>query len=323
MALRDQPYIPLYVDDYLTDEKLNMCSASTQGVYIKILCILHKQTEYGKLLLKQKEKQDLNICLNFASKFAKILPFTVDVILPAIEELIEEEILIVDGDCIYQKRMVKDNYLSLIKAKNGSKGGIKTQEKNKEFAKAKNEANTVNEIEIDIDNSFTNSSNYTSPEKEKIEPLTFSQCIEKMKSDEKLKEDNYFINKIPLTDFNEYLEIFARTKKTENEMERVDYMDKYKYFINWAGFYKTTFEKNRGKQPIPNQKNISLSEETKQKLSAIYIASGAPKLLEKYITTRNIDEVQGINDFERAKKQNVDYMNLQLRVNGNEKIYNY
>jgi len=87
----------------------------------------------------------------------------------------------------------------------------------------------------------------------KIEPLTFSQCIEKMKSDEKLKEDNYFINKIPLTDFNEYLEIFARTKKTENERERVDYMDKYKYFINWAGFYKATFEKNRGKNSLQQQ----------------------------------------------------------------------
>jgi len=255
MALRDQPYIPLYVDDYLTDEKLNMCSAPTQGVYIKILCILHKQTEYGKLLLKQKEKQDKNICLNFAAKFAKILPFTIDVILPAIEELVEEDILIIDGDCIYQKRMIKDNSLSLIRAKSGGKGGKKTQSKNKDFALAKNEANTVNENEYVIDNSFTNSSNNTNePNFEKIEPLTFLMCIEKMKTDELLKADQLFVNRIHTKDYLEYLEIFARTKNTDNPALRVEYSDKRQYFINWAGKYKETFEKNRNIQPQQNNK---------------------------------------------------------------------
>ena len=35
MALRNQPYIPLYVQDFLTDEKLNQCSPASQGIYIK------------------------------------------------------------------------------------------------------------------------------------------------------------------------------------------------------------------------------------------------------------------------------------------------
>lgn len=151
MALRNQPYIPLYVDDYLTDEKLNMCSASTQGVYIKILCILHKQDEYGKLLLKQKEKQNESMCYNFATKFAKLLPFTFEVIYPSIEELIEENVLFIDGDFICQKRMIKDNSLSIVRSNNGKKGGEKTQSKNKKnnnldtnFALAKDEASSVN-----------------------------------------------------------------------------------------------------------------------------------------------------------------------------------
>ena len=68
MALRDQPYLPLYIQDFLTDEKLMECSASAVGIYIKVMCILHKQDEYGVLLLKQKDKQSDKQILNFALK---------------------------------------------------------------------------------------------------------------------------------------------------------------------------------------------------------------------------------------------------------------
>ena len=53
MALRDQPYIPLYVKDFTSDEKLRMCSPSAVGVYIFLMCILHREREYGKLQLRQ------------------------------------------------------------------------------------------------------------------------------------------------------------------------------------------------------------------------------------------------------------------------------
>lgn len=142
MALRNQPYFPLYVDDYLTDEKLNLCSASTQGVYIKILCILHKQDEYGKLLLKQKDKHLPEICLNFAYKLARLLPFTEDIIHNALIELLEEKVLYIENDYLCQKRMIKDEIISKKRAVSGSKGGKKTQ-----FALAnalaKSEANSV------------------------------------------------------------------------------------------------------------------------------------------------------------------------------------
>lgn len=251
MALRDQPYIPLYVDDYLTDEKLNMCSASTQGVYIKILCILHKQTEYGKLLLKQKEKQDLNICLNFAAKFAKILPFTIDVILPAIEELIEEEILIVDGDCIYQKRMVKDNYLSLIKAKNGSKGGIKTQEKNKDFAKAKNEANTVNEIESEIENSLTNSSNNTNSEisKKIALPFKFSEISSELKNNSKTKIFCLQTFKIKENEYEKYIDYFIGLKTDNSDDEIVDFKEWNKHFKEWMKYNYNKLPQQQEQRP--------------------------------------------------------------------------
>ena len=132
MALRDQPYIPLYVQDFLTDEKLNECSAQSTGVYIKIMCVLHKSKEYGTILLKQKDKQTDNQIKNFALKFDNHLSFKINVIENAINELVEEEVLRLEGDKLLQKRMVRDNELSIKRSIAGKKGGEKSQ-----FAKAK------------------------------------------------------------------------------------------------------------------------------------------------------------------------------------------
>ena len=123
MALREQPYIPLYVQDFLTDEKLNECSAESTGVYIRIMCLMHKSKEYGTILLKQNCKQDENVCLNFANKLVKHLPYSVGVIFGALEELLEYDVLQLKGDILSQKRMVIDNQLSLIRSKAGKKGG--------------------------------------------------------------------------------------------------------------------------------------------------------------------------------------------------------
>ena len=55
MALRDQPYIPLYVQDFMTDEKLNECSAESTGVYIRIMCLM--QITRGTILLQKYHKR--------------------------------------------------------------------------------------------------------------------------------------------------------------------------------------------------------------------------------------------------------------------------
>ncbi len=153
MALRNQPYIPLYVQDYLTDEKLNMCSAASQGIFIKIMCMMHKSDEYGIILLKQKDKQNQSTCLNFATKLARLLPFDKAELKLAIQELVEEKVLYINGDKLYQKRMIYDNKISIIRAESGSKGGKKTQ---KDFAKAKIKASTEDESEIVIEDKIIN-----------------------------------------------------------------------------------------------------------------------------------------------------------------------
>lgn len=129
MALRDQPYLPLYVQDFLTDEKLNECSAESTGVYIKILCVMHKSNPYGTILLKQKDKQSENICLNFANKLARHLPYPLLIIEKALKELIEEDVLQLNGNSLSQKRMIRDYNISTKRAEAGKKGGKKTWSK--------------------------------------------------------------------------------------------------------------------------------------------------------------------------------------------------
>lgn len=174
MALRDQPYLPLYVQDYLTDEKLNACCAATQGVYIKIMCILHKSDEYGKLLLKQKDKQNASKIFNFANKLAKLLPFTREEIEAALTELLEEGVMSIDGDTLFQKRMVKDGEISEKRAlaasrsvskRNNPAGFATAKRPAKPSAKrsAKAKQNTENENEYENENDIENVSENEEP----------------------------------------------------------------------------------------------------------------------------------------------------------------
>lgn len=167
MALRDQPYLPLYVQDFLTDEKLAECSAQSTGVYIRLMCLMHKSSQYGCILLKQKDKQNENTVQNFAVKLARQMPYTVDVIAAALEELLEEEVIQIDGDSLSQKRMVKDANLSDTRSAAGKKGKKHVQKSEPadfagDFAEAKSQANAENEIEYENESEIdTESDNET------------------------------------------------------------------------------------------------------------------------------------------------------------------
>lgn len=156
MALRDQPYLPLYVQDFMTDEKLAECSAEATGVYIRIMCLMHKSETYGRILLKQKYKQTGNQISDFALMIAKNLPYDLIVVERALTELLAEKVLRFDGEFIVQKRMVKDAEISDKRAIAGKKGGKKTQSKDLKFAsnfgEAKIKANTEYENEYENEN---------------------------------------------------------------------------------------------------------------------------------------------------------------------------
>jgi hypothetical protein len=151
MALRNQPYLPLYVQDYLTDEKLNNCSWSTQGIYIKILCVLHKQEEYGCILFKQNDKQKESTCSDFASILIRNIPCQKEDMIIALQELIDNGVLFIEGNLLCQKRMINDNSISLKRSNAGKKGGGNPNFVSK-FVKTKTQTNPENENEIENDN---------------------------------------------------------------------------------------------------------------------------------------------------------------------------
>lgn len=154
MALRDQPYLPLYVQDFLTDEKLAECSASSTGVYIRLLCLMHKSESYGSILLRQKHQQTDDQILNFANMLAKVMPFDTNTIYAGIVELLDENVIQMGENEISQKRMVHDNNLSVIRSESGSLGGKKTKENRLNFAVAKKASNA--EIEYESNNHSIN-----------------------------------------------------------------------------------------------------------------------------------------------------------------------
>ena len=77
------------------------------------------------------------------------LPYSAEIIEKAILELLDEKVLTMDGDKLFQKRMVKDNDISDKRAEAGSEGGKRTQ-----FALAKTEAKK--EANPDSDNTTDN-----------------------------------------------------------------------------------------------------------------------------------------------------------------------
>jgi hypothetical protein len=161
MALRDQPYLPLYIQDFLTDEKLSECSAATTGVYIRLMCIMHKSDEYGTILLRQKDQQTDQPIVNFAIKLVRSLPYSEKIIFEALTELISEEVLILEGCKLIQKRMVRDNEVSEKRSHAGSKGGFATAKVTANHLSnppAKAVANTENENEYESENKDSSSS---------------------------------------------------------------------------------------------------------------------------------------------------------------------
>lgn len=116
MAMRDQPYMQFYCQDYATDEKLAMCSYATQGIYIRILCAFHKSETYGGILFKKIPNQDLSATKSFAYALSRKTGVGLPDMEAAVEELLYYDVLAVDDmggvPFLYQKRMVRDNDIS-------------------------------------------------------------------------------------------------------------------------------------------------------------------------------------------------------------------
>ena len=165
MALRNQPYFPLYTQDFISDEKLRECSAASVGVYIFLMCVFHKSERYGAVSLKPKDKKSGDPVDDFSVKLSKHLPFDHETIKDAIGELLDTGVLSMEGDTLFQKRMVHDGAISDIRATARKGKGAKTgcNDFDADFvgtkSATKSEQNSENE---DEDENKNKSDDYTS-----------------------------------------------------------------------------------------------------------------------------------------------------------------
>ena len=193
MALRNSPYLPLYVQDFMCDEKLAECSAAANGIYIRIMCIMHKQEPYGTIQIKRKDyvyyegTEEVNLCASYSLKLARYLPYDYKTITEGLQELIEEGVLVFDGMTLVQKRMFKDGVLSMKRAesgrgksKNEAKVSAKTLAKDTAKDTANSEANTPanSDIEIDIENDIKSDNENEKIEVE-IKKFDYNKVVEK------------------------------------------------------------------------------------------------------------------------------------------------
>lgn len=267
MPLNNQPYLPLYVDDWMNNNKLKLCSPGSHGLMISIMCLMHKEEEYGKILLKQKFKQTDKQILNFASQIAKQTSFDLLDVELYLTELITEKVLFFEDDYLICNRMVKMANISNIRAGVGKQGGKQTQLKAKKikenkqnFAKAKVQANTVivnvNENVIDNDNIKDNKCEKKErkkrtkktifPSKEEIETMIIPE--EEIESCKKLS-DNILGKEV--TTKNDIIQYWQRFKIINFTGEKPYKTNKaiYDHFKNWLNFNDKKIKNNNGKYP--------------------------------------------------------------------------
>lgn len=188
MALRNQPYLPLYVQDFSSDEKLRECSASATGVYIRLICLLHKCEEYGKITLKEKDINSEDTLMNFANKLARQMPYPVATIYTGLQELYDEGVIQIEGNTLSQKRMVHDAEVSEKRAVAGQKGyeAKVTQEVKKQAPKAPKQAPKPKEELSPLDKAYKD---YEDMRKRIKKPMTERAMALLRKKNEEISRD--------------------------------------------------------------------------------------------------------------------------------------
>jgi hypothetical protein len=102
--------------DYESDDALRLCSLAAQGLWMRMLCAMHRATPYGHLLVNgaipNGRQMSIMLCAT-EREIAKLVP-----------ELEQAGVLSRnDAGAIYSRRMVRDKAMSEEGAANGRRGG--------------------------------------------------------------------------------------------------------------------------------------------------------------------------------------------------------
>lgn len=257
MALRDQPYLPLYVDRFSADEDLRYCSASATGVHIRVMCLFHKTKSaiYGTIPLKDEfalpfaeyfaiANAEANgsanseqvakptckqLAIQFAKQFAKQLPYAEEEILSGILELIKNGVYFFDGVNLCQGGMIKQGQISDSRKDSGLKGVKKkreNQKKNKNFAIANTKANGEAKAEAKYITTTT-TTNISNNVGENIGGMGEKEGEEFENLDELKVEVENYVREVSY-EVGEFLEVYFKSPKysvTREQLGMANHMD--------------------------------------------------------------------------------------------------
>lgn len=244
MALTNQPFIKFNVTDWLSNKKLKFCSPQSQGVLINILCLMHKEPDYGKILLLQKYKQNENFAYannkdlhmqnskqinGFSILISKMLTFDSSEIEPALIELIDLKVLLIENDYLVCPRMVRDADISRIRTDAGKSGGVnhslkkakptnlhmQNPKQNEDFAYSKSQAKSQESKQMNkISYSEENVTSFIIPTVEQIAKY----CSERKNDINAVQFFNFYnkkgwtVGKIKMTDWKDSIITWEKLK---------------------------------------------------------------------------------------------------------------
>lgn len=110
---RYRPWMKFEPDRWQGDEALRMCAATARGVWIEIMCIMHKAEPYGHLLIRGKQPTDRQLAV-----ITGLSPLELSESLAELEE--NEVFSRTDDGTIFSRGMVRDEEIH-IRSVNGGK----------------------------------------------------------------------------------------------------------------------------------------------------------------------------------------------------------
>lgn len=116
------PFLKFFPDEYLSDDKLRRCSLAARGLFMDMLCLMHKNDRRGYLQLATGEPWPLD-------QLARICGHPTDQMNQLLRELFSAGVFSAEPTgVLYSRRMVKEHKLYLELSKAGAKGGRKRVE---------------------------------------------------------------------------------------------------------------------------------------------------------------------------------------------------
>lgn len=127
-------YIRFFPTDWDTDKALKLCSLAAQGLWVRMLCIMHEGEPYGHLSI---QGQGLS-----TGQLAELVGKPEKEVAPLVRELEQMSVFSKSDEGVpFSRRLVRDMHKRRVRKAAGSKGGKVTQANAKDFAKANTQAN--------------------------------------------------------------------------------------------------------------------------------------------------------------------------------------